>query len=653
MRKVILLIALVTLFFLPLFCSSKFISNFGDIYRYYYPHKFLAKECLIKGVIPLWNPYIFSGCPFLAQVQTSIFYPLNLIFYFSSLNLGFKLFYFLHFILLAAFVYFFLSAITCDTAASFYGSLIFTFSGYMVSFIPRGHSVMFSSYVWAIIVFFFAYRLLHSPSFRSEKNLIDYLFFIFSISILFLSGHTQVFYISVMFLFLSYLFLSKFSRLMWFIPSILVGLALGALQLLPTVEFTILSHRASQWDWSIATSYSAKVESLLTLALPNIYGNPFDNTYKDKGSVFFETMCFNIGFLPLIFAFIGIYSSIREKKYFWIFTSIVFFLLSLGDNLPGYKIVYPLIPGMKLFRAPARFLFITLFSFTVLSSIGWGFVFKNLMLNRLRGYLLTAAKLLVVLITFCTLYFWDRKFISLVDENCVFPYSEVAKFLQSRYYKEKCNYRVLTDQTVPNSNKSMMYHLYNINGCEVLQLNRFINAIAGDDIRPTTIDLEINDYNLEKIGLFSGKYIISTKELNLLKIFYSNNTSVYLNPYAMPIIFSKQRMSKDVPARNYYILPTKIVQRNVNQIYFLFSSPIQNITISIPYYPGHKLFINKKKLKIHQALAGMYSEILHFKDEELHKTEGILDFSSLTFTIGLFISLLSLVGILVIIKNLI
>jgi hypothetical protein len=649
MKKLILLIILTFFLFFPLLCSNKFINNFGDIYRYYYPHKLLAKESIVKGIIPLWNPYIFTGCPFLAQIQTSIFYPLNLVFYLFPINLGFKLFYLLHFILLATFMYFLLSTITGDATAAFYGSIVFTFSSYTISYIPKGHVVMFSSYVWAIITIFFGYGMLHFSPLANKKNLIHSLLFIFSISILFLSGHTQMFYISILFLFLLFCSSLKISLLIWFILCTFAGLVLVALQLLPTAELTIFSQRASQWNLAVITSYSAKIESLLTLVLPNIYGNPFDKTYKDKDSVFFETMCFYIGLFPVIFALAGIYKSLQEKKYLWILTGIVFFLLSLGNNLVGYKIVYSILPGIKFFRAPARFFFATLLSTTVLSSLGWNFMFGETALRRLPKCYLLGIKLLLILVTFSMLYIWDKKFVSLIDENCIFPYSETAKYLQLQYCKEKYNYRILTDQTVPNSNKSMVYHLYNINGCEVLLLNKFINAVSGEDIRPTTIDLEVIDYNLRKISLFSGKYIISAKKLNLPKIFSSDDTFVYLNSYAMPIIFSKQYTNKGTPSKG-YILPAKIVQKNVNQICFLFPSPIQNITISIPYYPGHELFINKKKLKIYQTLTGMYSEITSSRDG---KTEGILNLSSPTFTIGLYISLLTLGFALATIRNLI
>ncbi len=45
----------------------------------FYPWTALAASALRRGVIPLWNPYAFAGAPFLAAMQTGVFYPVNLL----------------------------------------------------------------------------------------------------------------------------------------------------------------------------------------------------------------------------------------------------------------------------------------------------------------------------------------------------------------------------------------------------------------------------------------------------------------------------------------------------------------------------------------------------------------------------------------------
>ncbi len=51
-----------------------------DINYQWFPYRLVAVRRLLHGQIPLWNPQIYSGMPFLGAEQAAILYPLNLIF---------------------------------------------------------------------------------------------------------------------------------------------------------------------------------------------------------------------------------------------------------------------------------------------------------------------------------------------------------------------------------------------------------------------------------------------------------------------------------------------------------------------------------------------------------------------------------------------
>ncbi len=46
----------------------------------FYPWRLFAARTLHQGFLPLWNPYQFCGTPFVANSQSAVFYPLNLLF---------------------------------------------------------------------------------------------------------------------------------------------------------------------------------------------------------------------------------------------------------------------------------------------------------------------------------------------------------------------------------------------------------------------------------------------------------------------------------------------------------------------------------------------------------------------------------------------
>ena len=50
----------------------------GDFTNQFYPFRYFAAAEWGDGRVPLWNPYVFAGHPFLADVQTAVFYPLSL-----------------------------------------------------------------------------------------------------------------------------------------------------------------------------------------------------------------------------------------------------------------------------------------------------------------------------------------------------------------------------------------------------------------------------------------------------------------------------------------------------------------------------------------------------------------------------------------------
>ena len=51
-----------------------------DQIRLFYPERTFTNAMLAKKIIPLWNPYTFTGTPFLADFQSAVFYPLNILY---------------------------------------------------------------------------------------------------------------------------------------------------------------------------------------------------------------------------------------------------------------------------------------------------------------------------------------------------------------------------------------------------------------------------------------------------------------------------------------------------------------------------------------------------------------------------------------------
>src|SRR5579859_7918229 len=68
------------LLFWPVFFEGQFVPRGGgDLVSFIYPRYAFVAQAVRHGVLPLWDPYLFGGQPYLADVQSGLLYPLNLL----------------------------------------------------------------------------------------------------------------------------------------------------------------------------------------------------------------------------------------------------------------------------------------------------------------------------------------------------------------------------------------------------------------------------------------------------------------------------------------------------------------------------------------------------------------------------------------------
>ena len=75
----LLAVGLAYLFWRPLWHGGGLVG--GDLYSYFFPQKAFYADELQAGRLPLWNPLVGHGYPVIAESQTGVFYPPNLLLY--------------------------------------------------------------------------------------------------------------------------------------------------------------------------------------------------------------------------------------------------------------------------------------------------------------------------------------------------------------------------------------------------------------------------------------------------------------------------------------------------------------------------------------------------------------------------------------------
>src|SRR5437867_3165770 len=131
-RLAILFVFATTIVTLGDLLSTDQIPAYRDLLTFVVPLKYYLAEQLRQGEIPLWNPFLQMGSPFLAGWQTGVLYPPSLLLV-APFPLGFNLFLLAHYAAAVLGFWFFLRERRLSVAATSIGALAFVIGGYLVS----------------------------------------------------------------------------------------------------------------------------------------------------------------------------------------------------------------------------------------------------------------------------------------------------------------------------------------------------------------------------------------------------------------------------------------------------------------------------------------------------------------------------------------
>lgn len=344
------------------------ILNFSDVVHvWYFLKTFTVDSWRQTGELPLWNPLIFSGVPFAANPQSTLFYPPFWIFFSIPVHFSITLLFVLHFVFAGLGMYVFARLRRLSFLPSLFAALVFVLNWKVVAHIFAGHltqTAAWSYFPWLMAsIDYFAQK-------RSVKSMIGVTL---CYTLLFLAGHMQLFYYQFLVASAYLLTLTATTyRDKWFGISVryaLCGVFIAvctAVSLFPVVELTQYFHRAGGTAYSFASSFSMPLKALAGFILPYLQGIPEPGSNL-KNQFFWESAVY-CGILPIFLSMIGYRSASRVHSLF--FGSLFFFslLFALGANGPLFKPLYYILPGISYFRVPARMFLYGCFSVSILSA---------------------------------------------------------------------------------------------------------------------------------------------------------------------------------------------------------------------------------------------------------------------------------------------
>jgi len=331
-----------------------------------YPFRDFFSRALKEGSLPLWAPQINCGFPLFAEGQAGVLYPFNflaalLLPTYAALNYNIVL----HFWLAGAGVYGFLRTLECRPVAALVGGLSYCCSGYLV---VRAMSPNYlDACAWLPVCL-----LLVELGFRRGAWRLGLAAGVV-VGMQWLAGHPQAALYSMGASSLYALYRGwrqGWGPVLWFAAGVpTLGLGLAAVQILPTAELVQVSSRGQGLGLEQFLSMSLPPERLLTLLLPNLFGNDASGSYWGQRDGFFIQLCPYMGVLPLFLSLVALRRRRDQYTCFFCGLACLALVLALGRYTEVFALLYE-IPGLKFFRIPSRFLLWLALAVAILAGLG-------------------------------------------------------------------------------------------------------------------------------------------------------------------------------------------------------------------------------------------------------------------------------------------
>ena len=421
-KKDVVIIALLGAFCLYLFREIILGGHYliGDDFIGFYlgMKKFLYDELWAHHTIPFWNPYLFGGMPFWAHFESTIFYPLGLLFWFITPAKAYGYTMFIHLILAGVFMYALARSFGMGRAGSFVAAAVFTCNGFVTALLYLGHMCPIQSYIWLPLVIYLLNRAITSKTPYFHVSMAGAIW-----GVQILAGAPQdAFYTFLASMFFLACSINTKDNIRSFgnIPKLciiaivlfIVGAGLASIQIVPAFELIRESVRASLDNYEMVTMASYPPEGIITTVMPHFFGNyAKDGFWVSNIPWSVPQQNLYVGILPLILL-LFISNRHSGNKRIIVFAgclALIALVLALGRHTPVYKLAY-LLPGFDRFRAPSKIIVLWVFALGLLAGKGMDGLlhYRKNTLHRRAAFCIF---LVISLAVLDILFFFDRSIV--------------------------------------------------------------------------------------------------------------------------------------------------------------------------------------------------------------------------------------------------
>lgn len=521
------------------------------------------------GSLPVWNPYSFSGTPLLANFQSGVYYPLNILFFILPFDIAWTILVIVQPLLGSMLIYFYLRKMMVSGAPALLAGISFAYGGFSIAWLEWNTIVQTA--MWLPLIMLAKEFLLNKITWKWSLVLI------FAELSMFFAGHLQVYFyafvISNIYLIVRLIQLKKNKNLLReYLPFLIIGLVflvVSAIQWIPSLQLIFNSARDGDQSGYLKDGWFIPWQNLIMFIAPDFFGNPSTGNYF--GSWNYGEFIGFTGIVPLVLALYALVFQKSRKVLFFgslVFISLIMALPNVFSRLP-YILKIPLISTSQ----PTRLIYVIDFALAVLSALGWeqlisdrkrqklaviligltlvifllwlfvltnnsfGNIFspeniltakRNLVLPTIsfmiastllflliksRGKYQAVLSVMLILLTVLELFRFGWKFTPFSPPEYIFPQTQAIEFLRS----QPGNYRIQSlDRRIMPPNFSAMYRLSDVSGYDPLYLKKYNQLVSswergGPDIRLSAFNRIVTPLNHSGFlsDLLGVKYLLS------------------------------------------------------------------------------------------------------------------------------------------------
>lgn len=632
----------------------------SDVFSGGYQYRVFLIESIKKHILPLWNPYSYSGLPFLATYGSNVFNPFNYILTILGNINGWSALIMIQTLGSLITMFLFLRSLKNTKKSSIFGSIIYAFSGFAICW--SQFTLIGFAMIWLPLIFL----LINKKQFK----FLPILYFL-----LMSAGHIQSLIFGLVFSSFYYFYKYKFKYIFPFLIYSAIGVLLMSIQLIPSMEMAKLSIRFHETYISTYNFGLFPLKNFLTLFAPDYFGNPTTANYFGVFN-YFETVIY----CGVISVFIFISSIVNFKKLkqniFFLISAIISLLL-IFDN-PISRLIYILKVPIISTSSAGRIVFIFTFSIAILAA-NWLNNFKHIkpkttlirywtlillffltfiftyyfkMSVSLRNLILpgllisgfffilffiknkTLAVGLIILLTIFDLFRFGWKFTPFVSKNYLYPQNPITDYLKNQpgiFRIDRENDAILPPETwaafglmSPSGYNPLASYQYVLSYSQNLNLSSFISRYS---VLDQINSKQLGEYNVKYLLLIKKNDKIHDNPLGFKKVFEYNNTLILENLDFKPRVETLNQSK------------TEIIKYSPNKVIIFFDTKSDTqLILRDSYYPGWIAKINGTNTPIYE-----YKNI--YRQINLPKGSGNIEFiyQPQSFKIGMYLSFFSLI----------